>query len=64
LNFTDDQLTGFLSNSGPGVTLTLDFDGNDTFSVDPGEYFTQVGNLYTFYSDAGLTMEIGRVNII
>jgi Ca2+-binding RTX toxin-like protein len=62
-NFTDDYLliAGiFLANP----LLTFDFDGNDTFSVAAGEHYTQVGNLYTFYTDAGLTTEIGRVSII
>jgi hypothetical protein len=66
-NFTNMNTTilmNTLGTSGPGETLTLDFDGNDTFSVAPGEYYTQAGNLYTFYSDLAMTNEIIRVNII
>ncbi len=63
-NFDSTNLANILGASGPGNTLTFDFDGNDSFSVASGEHYTQVGNLYTFYSDAGLTMEIGRVSII
>jgi hypothetical protein len=66
-NFTNMNTTilmNTLGTSGPGQTLTLDFDGNDTFTVAAGEFYTQSGNLYTFYSDVGMTNEIIRVNII
>jgi hypothetical protein len=44
--------------------LTFDTNGDDTFSVASGEFFSQAGSLYTFYSDAGLTNEIARVNLV
>ncbi|MCU0818533.1 MAG: cadherin domain-containing protein, partial [Beijerinckiaceae bacterium] len=63
-NFTASLATGILGTSGPGQTLTLNLDGNDTFSVAAGEYVTTAGSLYTFYSDAGLTNEIARVSVV
>ncbi|MCA0406693.1 MAG: cadherin domain-containing protein, partial [Proteobacteria bacterium] len=63
-DFTSSLTTSILGASGPGATLTLDFDAGDTFSVAAGEYFTQAGNDYTFYSDAGLTIEIAKVSIV
>ncbi len=64
-NSTAADIRSILGLTGPGSgTLTLDFDGNDSFSVAGGEFFTQVANLTTFYSDAGLTNEIARVSVI
>jgi large repetitive protein len=65
-NSTAADIRSILGLSGPtgSGTLTLDFDGNDQFSVASGEFFTQVANLTTFYSDAGLTNEIARVSVI
>jgi hypothetical protein len=63
-NFTAADATTILDFSGPGNQLNLYLNANDSFSVAAGEYFTQAGNLYTFYSDVGLTNEIARVNII
>jgi Ca2+-binding RTX toxin-like protein len=65
-NSTAADIRSILGLSGPAGsgTLTLDFDGNDSFSVAGGEFFTQVANLTTFYSDAGLTNEIARVSVI
>jgi Ca2+-binding RTX toxin-like protein len=60
------DIRSILGLSGPtgSGTLTLDLDGNDDFSAAGSEFFTQVANLTTFYSDAGLTNEIARVSVI
>ncbi|MGL4727313.1 MAG: beta strand repeat-containing protein, partial [Bosea sp. (in: a-proteobacteria)] len=63
-NTTSAQITSILNVSGPGNQLSIYMDGNDTFSVAAGQHFTQAGNLYTFFSDAGLTNEIARVSIV
>jgi hypothetical protein len=63
-NFTGALVTAILGTSGPGNTLTLDLNAGDSFSVAGGEYFTQAGSDYTFYSDAGLTNEIARVSVV
>jgi Ca2+-binding RTX toxin-like protein len=63
-NFTASLATSILGTSGPGQTLTLNLDGNDTFSVAAGEFVATAGSLYTFYSDAGLTNEIARVSVV
>jgi hypothetical protein len=63
-SFTAADANAIMSASGPGMNLNIDLDGNDTFTVAGGEFYTQAGNLYTFYSDPGLTLEIARVSII
>jgi Ca2+-binding RTX toxin-like protein len=63
-DITAADVTSILNASGPGNLLTLAFDGNDTFSVQAGQYFTQSGNDYTFFSDVALTNEIARVSIV
>ena len=62
-NFTSAEATSILGASGPGNTLTLKFNGDDTFTVAAGEHFTQSGADYTFYADVALTTEIAKVSI-
>jgi Ca2+-binding RTX toxin-like protein len=63
-NTTAAQVTSILSTSGPGVTLTIDTDAGDNYTVAAGEHFTQAANLTTFYTDASLTTELARVQVI
>jgi hypothetical protein len=63
-NTTAAQVTSILGTSGPGVTLTIDIDGGDNYTVAAGQHFTQVANLTTFYTDASLTTELARVQVI
>jgi hypothetical protein len=53
-----------LNFSGVSIGLQLFFDGNDTFSVAAGEFYSQAGNVYTFYSDPGHTTEIAKVTLM
>jgi Ca2+-binding RTX toxin-like protein len=65
-NFTAAHATSLLGTSGPGNTLVLDLDANDTFSVAASEFtsFNSGTNTTTFFADAGLTTELARVQVI
>jgi Ca2+-binding RTX toxin-like protein len=63
-NFTATHAVNVLGTSGPGNTLTIKMDGNDTFSVAAGEHFTQTGSDYTFFTDGTLTTELAKVSIV
>jgi Cadherin domain/RTX calcium-binding nonapeptide repeat (4 copies) len=65
-NATAADIRSILGLSGPtgSGALTLDLDGNDSFSVAGGQFFTQAANLTTFFSDAAMTNEIARVLVV
>jgi hypothetical protein len=67
-NFTNVHATTILGTSGSSALLTLDMDAGDTFSVAAGEHHSVSGppgnELYTFFTDASLTVEVAKVQII
>ncbi len=65
-NFTASDATSLLGASGPGNTLVLDLDANDTFAADAGQYtsFNAGTNTTTFFADSGLTTELARVQVV
>ena len=69
-NFQAFQAVAILGVSGAGNTLTLDNDGNDTFTVQAtaGQSFTDdLSGNYVFYNDPTLqdaSTEIARVSVI
>ena len=65
--FTGADAIAILGTSGGGANLTLDLDGDDSFSAaSGGGYFAGAiaAGVHGFYTDAGLTNEVARVTII
>ena len=63
-NFTAGDATAILGLSGAGRTLTVDTGANTTFSVAATEHTTQVGGLYTFYTDNTHVTELAKVQLV
>ena len=63
-NFTAGDATAILGSSGAGRTLTVDMGASTTFSVAATEFTTQVGGLYTFYTDNTHVSELAKVQLV
>ncbi|OYU48932.1 MAG: hypothetical protein CFE31_10930 [Rhizobiales bacterium PAR1] len=67
-DFHGSDAASILGVTGSATPLTLDLDGNDTFTVAAGEFYTAASILpgvvnYTFFTDVSLTTEVARVSI-
>jgi Ca2+-binding RTX toxin-like protein len=67
-NLSSANVIAMLGTQGPGQTLSLRFDGNDSLSIAAGEHHDVSGpvgsELYVFYSDATKLDEIARVQLV
>ena len=60
----DASVIQSLVGAGNSSILTVDLDGNDSVAVNSGAFYSQVGNDYFFYSDAGHTTQTAKLSVI
>jgi hypothetical protein len=60
----DSTVIQSLVGAGNSSSLTIDLDGNDSLSIGAGAFYTQVGNDYTFYSDAAHTTQTAHLSVV
>ena len=60
----DSSVVQSLVGAGNSSHLTVDLNGGDSLAIGSGAFYSQVGNDYFFYSDAGHTTQTAQLTVV